>query len=143
MTDPLDHYFTDEQMVAVTRYASHPITRGLALIVLSRGAAARGAARRRRHVRPLLFASSAERYRAPDRGAARPRAAAATRGARALAIAAEGPLARRPSGKRRSGWSSIGDADFASNSFFPYMANGDFVLAALAWLHRRGARARR
>ena len=27
-----------------------------------------------------------------------------------------------------------GDADFASNSFFPYMSNSDFALSALAWL---------
>jgi len=29
-----------------------------------------------------------------------------------------------------------GDADFASNSFFPYLANSDAVLAELAWLTR-------
>jgi ABC-type uncharacterized transport system involved in gliding motility auxiliary subunit len=28
----------------------------------------------------------------------------------------------------------IGDGDFASNSFFPYMSNGDLALGALAWL---------
>jgi ABC-type uncharacterized transport system involved in gliding motility auxiliary subunit len=28
----------------------------------------------------------------------------------------------------------IGDGDFASNSFFPYMSNSDLVLASLAWL---------
>ncbi len=28
----------------------------------------------------------------------------------------------------------VGDADFASNSFFPYMSNADLVLAMLAWL---------
>ena len=27
-----------------------------------------------------------------------------------------------------------GDADFASNSFFPYLANSDAVLAEIAWL---------
>jgi ABC-type uncharacterized transport system involved in gliding motility auxiliary subunit len=28
----------------------------------------------------------------------------------------------------------VGDADFASNSFFPYMSNSDLVLAMIAWL---------
>jgi ABC-type uncharacterized transport system involved in gliding motility auxiliary subunit len=28
----------------------------------------------------------------------------------------------------------IGDGDFASNSFFPYMSNSDLALAILAWL---------
>src|SRR5204862_5858742 len=31
VVDPLEHYFTDEQMVTVTRYAGHPVTRGVAL----------------------------------------------------------------------------------------------------------------
>jgi ABC-type uncharacterized transport system involved in gliding motility auxiliary subunit len=30
----------------------------------------------------------------------------------------------------------MGDGDFASNSFFPYMSNGDLALSALAWLLR-------
>ena len=28
----------------------------------------------------------------------------------------------------------VGDADFASNSFFPYLSNADLVLAAIGWL---------
>ena len=31
IVDPVDHYFTDEQMIAVTRYANHPVTRSQAL----------------------------------------------------------------------------------------------------------------
>ena len=30
----------------------------------------------------------------------------------------------------------VGDADFASNSFFPYMANSDLVLSMIRWLIR-------
>jgi ABC-type uncharacterized transport system involved in gliding motility auxiliary subunit len=30
----------------------------------------------------------------------------------------------------------IGDGDFASNSFLPYMANSDLALAAVRWLAR-------
>jgi hypothetical protein len=30
----------------------------------------------------------------------------------------------------------VGDADFASNSFLPYLANGDLALAAVRWLAR-------
>ena len=132
VTDPLDHYFTDEQMVAVTRYASHPITRGLALTFYP------GA--RPLEVLPLpgvtvspLFSSSAEGYVRPARGTARPGAAAETRGARVLAIAAEGSWPGGSSGKPFR-LVVIGDGDFASNSFFPYMSNSDLVLATLAWL---------
>jgi hypothetical protein len=131
VTDPLDHYFTDEQMVAVTRYASHPVTRGLALTFFP------GA-------RPLetlqapgisvvpLFSSSAQSYVRPIRGTGPP-AAPETRGARPLAIAAEG---RWPGGTAAKPFRLIviGDGDFASNSFFPYMSNSDLVLAGLSWL---------
>jgi ABC-type uncharacterized transport system involved in gliding motility auxiliary subunit len=131
VSDPLDHYFTDEQMVAVTRYAAHPVTRGLALTFYP------GA--RPLEVLPApgvtvtpLFQSSAESVLRPVRG---PAAAPAEprRGAHVLAIAAEGtwPGAAAPRPFRLV---VIGDADFASNSFFPYMSNSDLALAALAWL---------
>ena len=53
--------------------------------------------------------------------------------AHALAIAAEGRWPGVPPGKPFR-LVAIGDGDFASNSFFPYMSNSDFALAALAWL---------
>jgi ABC-type uncharacterized transport system involved in gliding motility auxiliary subunit len=55
------------------------------------------------------------------------------RGARPLAIAAEGLWPGQPGGKPFR-VIVIGDGDFVSNSFFPYMSNSDLVLAALAWL---------
>jgi ABC-type uncharacterized transport system involved in gliding motility auxiliary subunit len=131
VVDPLDHYFTDEQMVAVTRYSNHPITRGLALSFYA------GA-------RPLeltppapgiqataLFASSRESYVRPLRGVPGP--AEAVRGPRVLAVAAEGRWPDTPAPKPFR-LVVIGDSDFASNSFFPYMSNSDLVLAILAWL---------
>ena len=30
----------------------------------------------------------------------------------------------------------MGDADFASNSFFPYMSNSDFAISMVRWLVR-------
>ena len=133
VTDPLDHYFTDEQMVAVTRYAPHPVTRGLALSFYP-------------GVRPLealsvppgisvtaLFSSSAQSYVRSIRGQARPEAAMEKRGARPLAIAAEGSWPDAQTG-RPFRLIVIGDSDFVSNSFFPYMSNSDLALASLAWL---------
>jgi hypothetical protein len=133
VTDPLDHYFTDEQMVAITRYAQHPVTRGLALSFYP-------------GVRPLevlpvpgisvspLFSSSAQSYVRPVRGQVKPEATMEQRGARPLAIAAEGHWPGRPGGGKPFRMIVIGDGDFVSNSFFPYMSNSDLVLAALAWL---------
>jgi ABC-type uncharacterized transport system involved in gliding motility auxiliary subunit len=132
VTDPLDHYFTDEQMVAVTRYASHPITRGLALTFYPGARPLEALPLPGVTVSPL-FSSSAESYVRPARGRAKPEAAAEKRGARVLAIAAEGPWPGGSSG-RPFRLVVIGDGDFSSNSFFPYMSNSDLVLATLAWL---------
>jgi hypothetical protein len=135
VSDPLDHYFTDPQMVAVTRYAPHPVTRGLALSFYP-------------GVRPLtlspppagvtltpLFHSSTESSvqrpgrREADAGGSR------LRGPQALAVAAEG---RWPDRVASAPFRLVvvGDGDFASNSFFPYMSNSDLALSALAWLLR-------
>jgi hypothetical protein len=54
-------------------------------------------------------------------------------GPRVLGIAAEGRL---DGGAEPLRAIVIGDGDFASNSFFPYMSNSDFLLAAVRWLAR-------
>jgi ABC-type uncharacterized transport system involved in gliding motility auxiliary subunit len=62
---------------------------------------------------------------------------------RVLGIAAEGTLAAGAPPMRAV---LIGDGDFASNSFLPYMANSDLALAAVRWLareeHRTAVRTR-
>jgi hypothetical protein len=131
VTDPLDHYFTDEQMVAVTRYATHPLTRDLALsfypgIRPIETSAAPGVT-----VSPL-FSSSAQSYVRPV-GGARRAPSPYEHGPQTLAAAAEGRWLDQPPGPAFR-LVVVGDGDFASNSFFPYMSNGDFALAALAWL---------
>jgi hypothetical protein len=52
---------------------------------------------------------------------------------RVLGIAVEGTLAPGAPPLRAV---VIGDGDFASNSFLPYMANSDLALAAVRWLAR-------
>lgn len=132
VVDPIDHYFTDEQMIAVTRYANHPVTRGQALSIYP-------------GVRPVepqprdgisavaLFSSGPQSYLVNDRTRYREQAASAPRRAYPLAVAVEGRLA---DGSRPYRLMVVGDADFASNSFFPYLANADIVLAGLSWLMR-------
>src|SRR5260370_15518679 len=129
VVDPLDHYFTDEQMVAVPRYADHPITRGLALSFYP-------------GVRPLelvpapgvtvapLVSSSAESYVRPLGAMPAP-----ARRPHVLAAAPQG-LLPGASDPRPLPLGVVGDGDFASNSFFPYLSNSDLVLAMLAWLVR-------
>ena len=145
VVDPLSHYMTDPEMVAVTGYDPHPITRSVSLTFYP-------------GVRPLslvtpsgdirvtpLLSSSRDSYtrevepvasRAPDGAlalASTNTGAPPAAGPRVLGVAAEGVLA---GGSRPLRAVVIGDGDFASNSFFPYMSNSDLLLSAVRWLVR-------
>jgi len=128
--DPLDHYYTDEQMLAVTRYGQHVLTRGLALSFYPAARPVRSLAAQGVRTTALL-SSSARSYVALDR--LRPTAPTfdSGRGAKSFGLAAEGRLEGGTADFRVV---VVGDADFVSNSFFPYLANADFALASLAWL---------
>ena len=56
------------------------------------------------------------------------------RASQTIAVAAEGRLSQSVAATFRM--IVVGDADFASNSFFPYLANSDVVLAGVSWLTR-------
>lgn len=130
IVDPVDHYFTDEQMIAITKYASHPVTRSQALSFYPGARPVEPAAHE--GVRAVaLFASSPKSYVVQDRARYREEAASAQRRPYPLAVAAEGKLA---ADARPFRMIVVGDADFASNSFFPYLANADIVLAGVSWL---------
>src|SRR4030095_3756115 len=76
-----------------------------------------------------LFASSGQSY--TRRLGARP--GRSTAGPRSLAVAADGTL---EGGAHPFRLVVVGDVDFASNSFFPYMSHSELTLAILAWLLR-------
>jgi ABC-type uncharacterized transport system involved in gliding motility auxiliary subunit len=145
--DPLSHYSTDPEMVAVTGYDPHPVTRGVSLTFYP-------------GIRPLsilqatgdlrvvaLLQSSRDSYTRQIQPAAMPGAASpasapagvegpastAAVGSRVLGVAVEGHL---DGGTRAMRAIVIGDGDFASNSFLPYMANSDLLLSAVRWLAR-------
>jgi hypothetical protein len=143
VVDPLSHYQRDAEMVAVTGYDPHPITRTLSLTFFP-------------GIRPLtlvqpmsgvevtpILQSSRDSYARPvpaaDQRAIESPAAPAAQVApqvadvrpRVLGIAAEGALAPGASLFRAV---VIGDGDFASNSFLPYMSNSDLLVAAVRWL---------
>ncbi|HJQ58356.1 MAG TPA: hypothetical protein VJ890_15720, partial [Vineibacter sp.] len=141
--DPLSHYRGDAETVAVTGYDPHPITRRTSMTLYP-------------GVRPLsmvgppaglrvvtLLASSRDSYTRPvqpagNRATAHPAAKAEAAGPpvagpRVLGIAAEGLIA---GGTRPLRVVAIGDGDFASNSYFPYMANSDLLLSTVRWLVR-------
>jgi len=141
VVDPLSHYMLDAEMVAVTGYDPHPITQSTSLTFYP-------------GIRPLsllkpagnirvtsLLTSSRDSYLrdvapAASRIADEPAELVATTaapaaGPRVLGAAVEGLL---PGGSKALRTVVIGDADFASNSFFPYMSNSDLLLAMIRWL---------
>lgn len=133
VVDPVDHYFTDEQMIAIARYANHPVTRAQALSFYP-GARPVEPAPGPGVAASALFASGPKSYVVTDRTRFRQEAEAAVRRAWPLAVAAEGRLPGATGRPFRL--IVVGDADFASNSFFPYLANADIVLAGVSWLLR-------
>jgi hypothetical protein len=145
VVDPLSHYHRDAEMVAVTGYDPHPITRTLSLtffpgirpLTLTKPAAGV-------EVMPILQ-SSRDSYARPVapaeartiEGSSAPATQVAPQAAdvrpRVLGVAAEGVLAPGAPPFRAV---VIGDGDFASNSFLPYMANSDLLVASVRWLAR-------
>jgi gliding motility-associatede transport system auxiliary component len=150
VVDPLSHYLSDPEMVAVTGYEPHAITRTVSLtffpgirpLTLTEPASGVVAtpilkSSRDSYARPVQPADA----RAIETSAAGratgepipPAAPVAEVRPRVLGIAAEGALS---SGGPPLRAVVIGDGDFASNSFLPYMANSDLLLAAVRWLAR-------
>jgi gliding motility-associatede transport system auxiliary component len=131
IVDPAEHYFADQQMLAVTRYTRHPITRGLALSIYPGARPVENAAAG--EVRStVLFFSSSQSYLINPREPVHI-VGSAPRSSFPLAVAAEGHLSSSTNPFRLV---VVGDADCVSNSFFPYLSNADFVLASIAWLLR-------
>ena len=133
IVDPTEHYFTDEQMIAVARYGAHPATRGLALSFYPGARPLEVVPAAGVQVAPLA-ASSADSYVIANRLGDQLKAKSGPRASQIIAIASEGRMGALPAASFRM--VVAGDADFASNSFFPYLANSDAVLAEIAWLTR-------
>ena len=133
IVDPTEHYFTDEQMIAVARYGPHPDTRGLALSFYPGARPLEVLPAAGAQVTPLA-SSSADSYVIANRLEDQSKAKSGPRASQIIALAAEGRLSESAATTFRM--IVAGDADFASNSFFPYLANSDAVLAELAWLTR-------
>lgn len=132
IVDPRDHYFTDEQMIAVSRYGTHPVTRGLSLSFYPGARPLESTSAPDVRVVPLAV-SSAESYVISDRLANKRDPDAGPAASRIVALASEGRISTTAKPFRLI---VAGDADFVSNSFFPYLGNSDVVLAAIAWLAR-------
>lgn len=138
--DPLNHFRTDPDKVAVPYYPPHPITERLALTVFPQ-ARPFGVTPPPDGVRAvLLAASSQDSYRRPAAAGGSALASAEQaapdaedRGAQALAVAVDGVWPGAPSDKHFR-LVVAGTSKFASNEYFPYVSNGELSVAMLRWL---------
>ncbi|TMQ27949.1 MAG: hypothetical protein E6K82_01495 [Candidatus Rokuibacteriota bacterium] len=144
VVDPLDHYSTDPEVVAVPVYEAHPITRQVALSFFPGIRSISLLAPPPGVTLAPLFRSSAQSYtravrpvaeREPD-AEGTPPTPAARKGRHVLAAAAEGVWPGSRPDARPFRLVVVGDGDFASNSFLPYMANGDLAVSIVRWLVR-------
>jgi hypothetical protein len=132
-------------MVAVTGYEPNPITRNLSMTFFpgARPLTARAPADGVKFT--ALFASSRDSYTRRVLAAGVREVGEATKavnqstsapGSRLLGMAAEGRLPGADGGSPPLRAVIVGDGDFASNSFLPYLANSDLALAIVRWLVR-------
>jgi hypothetical protein len=138
--DPLNHFRTDPDKVAVPYYPSHPITKRLALTVFPQ-------ARPIYVVQPpggvntsVLAASSQDSYRRPPPAAGGMTVAAegeaasnVDRGPQALVVALEG-VWPGASPDKHFRLVVAGTSKFATNEYFPYVSNGELSVAMVRWL---------
>lgn len=151
VVDPLSHYATDAEMVAITSYVASPITRHLSMSFFPGARPLIETMPTPGLVRTPLFSSSRDSY-VREVGAVRtdapdpsprtsiesdpPARMPAEPGPRLLAAAIEGRLAEAAPDSPPMRAIVVGDSDFASNSFLPYLANSDLALAMTRWLLR-------
>ncbi len=147
--DPQQHYATDPEMVAVSGLEPHPITtnvaltffpgaRALELLPTASGITAVPLIRSSKvsYTRPVEPVEVRQVDRDTLSAPATARPSASQPQPHILAVAVEGSWSSMGPDTRPFRVVVVGDADFASNSFFPYMANSDLLLSMVRWLVR-------
>jgi hypothetical protein len=125
VVDPLNHFRTDADKVAVPYYTPHPITARLALTVFAQARPIRISGAPPAVKASILAASSQDSFLRPPSAAGGIALAAdasapaeVERGAHALAVALEG----------------AGTSKFATNEYFSYVSDGALAVAIMRWL---------
>lgn len=142
VVDPELHYSSDPEMVAVTVYEPHAITRQMSFAFFPGVRPLLATPTDKSIVASALFSSSQDSYRetlsgntdVPHEHEIDAHPSAARVGGYPLGVAIEGHLNEDSSDGFRA--VVVGDSDFASNSFYPYMSNNRLALAMLRWLAR-------
>lgn len=138
--DPLNHFRTDPDKIAVPYYPPHPITARLALTVFAQARPIRLGQPPAAVRASVLAASSQDSYLRPPSGAGGIIAAAGgsapaevEHGAQALAVALEGGFPGASPDKRFRLVMS-GTSKFTTNEYFSYVSNGELSVAIMRWL---------
>lgn len=147
--DPQQHYATDPEMVAVSGLEPHPIAKNVSLTFFPGARALELLPTASGITAVPLIRSSKASYTRPVEPVAAHQVDLDTLSARTtagpsesqpqphvLAVAVEGSWSSMGPDTRPFRVVVVGDADFASNSFFPYMANSDLILSMVRWLVR-------
>jgi hypothetical protein len=147
--DPQQHYATDPEMVAVSGLEPHPITTNVSLTFFPGARALELLPTASGITAVPLIRSSKASYTRPVEPVETRQVGLETLPVPAttnpsesqpqphiLAVAVEGSWATMVPDTRPFRVVVVGDADFASNSFFPYMANSDLLLSMVRWLVR-------
>lgn len=138
--DPLNHFRTDPDKVAVPYYPPHPITARLALTVFAQARPIRLSQPPAGVTTSVLATSSQNSYLRPPSAAGGITAAVdgsapaeVERGAQAIVVALEGafPMA---AGDKHFRLVLAGTSKFATNEYFPYVSNGELSVAIMRWL---------
>ncbi len=138
--DPLNHFRTDPDKVAVPYYPPHPITARLALTVFAQARPIH-LSKPPAEVRPSILAtSSQDSYLRPPSAAGGitiaaggPTPAEVEHGAQALVIALEGSYPGAAP-DRHFRLVISGTSKFTTNEYFSYVSNGELSVAIMRWL---------
>jgi hypothetical protein len=138
--DPLNHFRTDSDKVAVPYYPPHPITARLALTVFAQARPIRLSQMPAAVSATVLAASSQDSYLRPSSAAGDITVAAGgsapgevEHGAQPLAVALEGAFPGAAPDKHFRLVVS-GTSKFATNEYFSYASNGELSVATVRWL---------
>jgi ABC-type uncharacterized transport system involved in gliding motility auxiliary subunit len=139
IVDPLNHFRTDADKVAVPYYPPHPITARLALTVFAQARPIRVSQPPATVKASILAASSQDSYLRPPSAAGGITvadgglAAETERGSQALAVALEGAFPGAAP-ERRFRLVISGTSKFVTNEYFSYASNGTLSVAIMRWL---------
>ena len=137
--DPVDHYGSDNDKVAVPYYPPHEITRRIALTVFPDARPIRVSSPPPGVNTTVLAASSKDSYLRPlssiSDGAEPSEPTTAAHEAMTLAVAVEGRWPDAPGDATKPfRLVLVGDSNFANNSYFPYVSNGALAVQMVRWL---------